>query len=45
MTSPPVSSLPVTALRDAISDCWNQIGVVGDQSCDKLPANVHCRNC
>lgn len=45
MTSPPVISTPVTALRDAISDCWNQIGVVGDQSCDKLPANIHCRNC
>ena len=30
---------------DAIEDCWNHIGVVGDQSCPKLPANVHCRNC
>ena len=40
MTSPPVS-----ALQAAISDCWNHIGVVGDQSCDRLPANVHCRNC
>jgi chemotaxis-related protein WspD len=28
-----------------IDDCWNHIGVVGDQSCVKLPANVHCRNC
>ena len=45
MTSPPVTSPPASALRDAISDCWNHIGVVGDQSCDKLPANVHCRNC
>ena len=40
MTSPSVIDL-----HDAISDCWNQIGVVGDQSCDKLPANIHCRNC
>lgn len=30
---------------DAIEDCWNHIGVVGDQSCPRLPANVHCRNC
>ena len=30
---------------ETIDDCWNRIGVVGDQSCPKLPANVHCRNC
>ena len=45
MTSPTVTSPLASGLRDAISDCWNHIGVVGDQSCDKLPANVHCRNC
>ena len=27
------------------ADCWNQIGVAGDQSCDKLAPHVHCRNC
>lgn len=26
-------------------DCWNSIGVSGDQSCPKLVAHVHCRNC
>lgn len=27
------------------NDCWNQIGVAGDKSCDKLAPVVHCRNC
>ncbi|MES2322907.1 MAG: chemotaxis protein CheW [Pseudomonadota bacterium] len=26
-------------------DCWNSIGVAGDQSCPKLVQHVHCRNC
>jgi chemotaxis-related protein WspD len=26
-------------------DCWNSIGVRGDQSCPKLAAVVHCHNC
>jgi chemotaxis-related protein WspD len=29
----------------ALADCWNRIGVAGDQSCDKLAAAIHCRNC
>ncbi len=28
-----------------IVDCWNRIGVAGDQSCDKLVRHIHCRNC
>jgi chemotaxis-related protein WspD len=28
-----------------LADCWNRIGVAGDQSCEKLPAAIHCRNC
>jgi len=28
-----------------IDDCWNRIGVNGDQSCPTLPAVIHCRNC
>ncbi|HAT32639.1 MAG TPA: chemotaxis protein CheW [Janthinobacterium sp.] len=28
-----------------ILDCWNKIGVVGDQSCPKLIEHIHCRNC
>ena len=26
-------------------DCWNKIGVSGDQSCPELDKYVHCRNC
>lgn len=28
-----------------IDDCWNRIGIHGDQSCPKLPPHIHCRNC
>jgi chemotaxis-related protein WspD len=28
-----------------LADCWNKIGVSGDQSCPKLVQHVHCRNC
>jgi chemotaxis-related protein WspD len=28
-----------------VQDCWNVIGVNGDQSCDRLQQYVHCRNC
>ncbi len=30
---------------DSIDDCWNQIGVWGDRSCDQLETKIHCRNC
>ncbi|EEF58574.1 chemotaxis protein CheW [Pedosphaera parvula] len=30
--------------RDIV-DCWNQIGVNGNGSCDELSKFVHCRNC
>jgi chemotaxis-related protein WspD len=26
-------------------DCWNHIGVSGDQSCPELKSHIHCRNC
>lgn len=26
-------------------DCWNSIGVSGDQSCARLLQHIHCRNC
>jgi chemotaxis-related protein WspD len=29
----------------ALDDCWNRIGVSGDQSCAKLAQHIHCRNC
>lgn len=32
-------------LPEAISDCWNKIGVAGDHSCRELPRHVHCHNC
>ncbi|MCP1119458.1 chemotaxis protein CheW [Robbsia andropogonis] len=28
-----------------IDDCWNRIGIHGDQSCAKLATYIHCRNC
>ena len=27
------------------SDCWNHIGISGDQSCPELDTHIHCRNC
>lgn len=29
----------------ALGECWNTIGVRGDQSCSKLVTWIHCRNC
>ena len=26
-------------------DCWNEIGVTGDRSCEELTTHTHCRNC
>lgn len=28
-----------------VDDCWNRIGIRGDQSCAQLAGHVHCRNC
>lgn len=38
----PEQATPAVAL---LADCWNRIGVAGDQSCEQLAAVVHCRNC
>ena len=38
-----MNTIPIHAL--ALDDCWNRIGVSGDQSCAKLELHVHCRNC
>ena len=35
-----MSTIPIR-----VDDCWNRIGVSGDQSCEKLEQHVHCRNC
>jgi chemotaxis-related protein WspD len=40
----PSSTITLQTLAD-IDDCWNRIGVIGDQSCEKLKQHVHCRNC
>jgi chemotaxis signal transduction protein len=29
----------------AMDDCWNRIGIRGDQSCPLLQEHVHCRHC
>ncbi|MDB6155770.1 MAG: cheW-like domain protein [Chthoniobacteraceae bacterium] len=36
---------PSATLGFRLNDCWNKIGVRGDQSCPELAAHVHCRNC
>lgn len=28
-----------------VSDCWNQIGVSGNQTCRELSRHIHCQNC
>ncbi|MEZ6141454.1 MAG: CheR family methyltransferase [Zavarzinella sp.] len=30
---------------DAPSDCWNSIGVWGNQQCPRLVQEIHCQNC
>jgi chemotaxis-related protein WspD len=37
----PTADSPLSELHD----CWNTIGVAGDQSCARLKEIVHCRNC
>jgi len=45
------SSRPSRASKTSIlpavkrDDCWNRIGVRGDNSCEELKVHVHCRNC
>jgi chemotaxis-related protein WspD len=41
-------SIPVNSLAEdaqPLDDCWNRIGVRGDQSCPLLIEHIHCRNC
>lgn len=44
-TQTAVPPVPPPMGAQAIDDCWNRIGVLGDQSCPKLVQAVHCRNC
>jgi chemotaxis-related protein WspD len=39
----PTNNCPACKPGDA--DCWNHIGISGDQSCSELSTIVHCRNC
>ncbi|MEO4046777.1 chemotaxis protein CheW [Pseudomonas sp. CAU 1711] len=32
-------------MAEPLDDCWNRIGVRGDQSCPLLAEHIHCRNC
>lgn len=46
MSATPQGQLPeAPGEGTAISDCWNQIGVRGDNSCELLSEHIHCRNC
>jgi chemotaxis-related protein WspD len=35
----------IVSSQEIVKDCWNHIGVEGDQSCPELKAVIHCRNC
>jgi len=44
----PFTDVTVTVPDDrelALHDCWNQIGVSGNQTCRELPRHIHCHNC
>ena len=35
----------MTASLTIVDNCWDRIGVGGDQSCPQLAEHAHCRNC
>jgi chemotaxis-related protein WspD len=39
------TALQTDSPRPDVGDCWNQIGVHGDKSCERLAEVTHCRNC
>jgi chemotaxis-related protein WspD len=49
MSTNPVTERPSSTAQEspavAIYDCWNKIGISGDNSCPELEKFVHCRNC
>ena len=46
MSNPSLNEAPRLSERLASgSDCWNQIGIAGDQTCAELKAHIHCHNC
>jgi chemotaxis-related protein WspD len=34
-----------TVVLPLVANCWQRIGVYGDQSCPELAVHTHCRNC
>lgn len=48
-TNPTVVAELTVARHDdcqvAVRDCWNQIGVNGNQTCRELPRYIHCHHC
>jgi chemotaxis-related protein WspD len=44
-TSDPASRDDLPGRKPGDGDCWNHIGVSGDQSCPELGPFIHCRNC
>jgi len=44
-TSQPVATAASAPAARKAPDCWNKIGVHGDNSCTELSKHSHCRNC
>jgi chemotaxis-related protein WspD len=46
MSEPALNLLPLPGIPvGAGTDCWNRIGISGDQTCPELKGHIHCRNC
>jgi chemotaxis-related protein WspD len=45
ITTNPASGNTLSGRKPGDGDCWNHIGVSGDQSCPELRTFIHCRNC
>lgn len=44
-TSDVADTAPIDEDAPAQNDCWNKIGISGDQTCPELKPFIHCRNC
>jgi chemotaxis-related protein WspD len=42
---PPIPSPLESITTTFLPDCWNQIGVMGDRSCEELKEVIHCHDC
>jgi chemotaxis-related protein WspD len=45
LATTPGSGNALSGRKPGEGDCWNYIGVSGDQSCPELKTFIHCRNC